>query len=51
MIAGVILLALVCGPVRSIPFFWTLIDCSFGIIGAIPLLYCLRLSRKIDDLL
>jgi len=49
--AGVILLALVCGPVRSIPFFWTLIDCSFGIIGAIPLLYCLRLSRKIDDLL
>ena len=31
------------------PFFWTLIDCSFGVVGAIPLLYCLRLTRKIDN--
>ena len=46
---GVIALALICGPIRGIPFFWTLIDCSFGIIGAIPLLYCLRLTRKLDD--
>jgi hypothetical protein len=43
--AGVIVLALIAGPIRSIPFFWTLIDCSFGIFGAIPLLYCLRLTR------
>jgi uncharacterized membrane protein len=29
--------------------FGMLIDCSFGIVGAIPLLYCLRLTRKIDN--
>ena len=45
--AGVIILALICGPIRGIPFFWTLIDCSFGILGAIPLLYCLRLTTKL----
>ena len=44
--AGVIVFALICGPIRGIPFFWTLIDCSFGIIGAIPLLYCLHLTKS-----
>ena len=43
--AGVIVLALIAGPIRGIPFFWTLIDCSFGIFGAIPLLYCIRLTK------
>jgi hypothetical protein len=38
-------LALICGPLRGIPFYWRLIDCSFGIFGAIPLLYCLHLTR------
>lgn len=38
-------LAVVCGPLRGIPFYWRLIDCGFGIFGAIPLLYCLRLTR------
>lgn len=33
----VIPLALVCGPVRGIPFYWRLIDCSFGVGGIIPL--------------
>ena len=47
--AGVIVLALICGPIRGIPFFWTLIDCSFGIFGAIPLFYCLRLTAKLDS--
>jgi hypothetical protein len=47
--AGVIVLALICGPIRGIPFFWTLIDCSFGIFGAIPLFYCLRLTTKLDS--
>jgi len=46
---GVIALALIAGPIRGIPFFWTLIDCGFGIFGAIPLLYCLRLTRKLGD--
>ena len=40
-------LALVCGPLRGIPFYWRLIDCSFGLLGAIPLLYCLRISKRI----
>lgn len=29
----VIPLALLAGPVRGIPFYWQLIDCSFGVIG------------------
>lgn len=44
----VIPLALICGPIRQIPFGWQLIDCSFGILGAIPLWYCLRLARKLE---
>jgi len=45
--AGVIPLALIAGEVRSIPFYWRLIDCSFGILGALPLLYCLQLTRRL----
>lgn len=30
-------LALIAGPIRQIPFFWQLIDCSFGVFGLIPL--------------
>jgi hypothetical protein len=39
MIACVLVLplALICGPLRGIPLFWRLIDCSFGILGIIPL--------------
>ncbi len=45
----VIPVALICGGIRDIPFFWRLIDCSFGVLGVIPLLYCLKLSRKIQN--
>ena len=45
--AGIIVLAIVAGPVRGIPVFWTVIDCSFGIFGAIPLIYCLRITKKL----
>jgi hypothetical protein len=38
-------LAMICGPLRGIPFYWRLIDCSFGIFGALPLLYCLHRTR------
>ncbi|HWQ92286.1 MAG TPA: hypothetical protein VN673_11485 [Clostridia bacterium] len=41
-------LALICGPLRGIPFGWRLIDCSFGVFGALPLLYCLRQIRKLE---
>ncbi|MBN8245985.1 MAG: hypothetical protein J0L84_00925 [Verrucomicrobia bacterium] len=41
----VIPLALVCGSIRGIPLYWRLIDCSFGVFGILPLIYCLRLLR------
>ena len=44
---AVIPLALICGPVRGIPVYWRLIDCSFGVFGIVPLIYCLRLLPEI----
>jgi hypothetical protein len=44
----IIPLALVCGQVREIPLGWRLIDCSFGVFGAIPLLYCLKLTKQLE---
>ena len=46
--ALVIPLALICGPVRGIPFAWRLIDCSFGVLGIVPLLICLRYTRVLE---
>jgi len=43
--AAVIPLALIAGQVRGIPLYWRLVDCSFGVLGAVPLLYCLKLTR------
>jgi hypothetical protein len=40
--AGVLPLALIAGHIRGIPLPWRLIDCSFGIIGSLPLLLCRR---------
>ena len=45
---AVIPLALICGPLRGIPVYWRLIDCSFGVLGIIPLLYCRYLLRHIS---
>jgi hypothetical protein len=45
--ALVVPLALICGQLRQIPFGWRLIDCSFGVFGAIPLLYSLRLTKAL----
>ena len=49
MIACLLLipLALICGPLRGIPFFWTIIDCSFGIVGIIPLVIAYRYIKRI----
>ena len=47
--ALVIPLALICGQIRQIPFGWRLIDCSFGVLGAIPLLYCLKLTNALES--
>ena len=46
--AGVLPLALICGPLRGIPLYWRLIDCSFGVFGVIPLVYCLSISRRLQ---
>ena len=48
---AVIPLALICGHIRQIPLEWRLLDCSFGILGAIPLLYCLHLTKKLSGAL
>jgi hypothetical protein len=34
---SIIPFAFVCGYIRQIPIGWRLIDCSFGIIGLLPL--------------
>ena len=43
-------LAFICGPIRGIPFFWQLIDCSFGALGVIPLLIVLKDVRKLEQI-
>ena len=40
-------LALIAGPIRGIPFYWRLVDCSFGFFGLFPLAYCYLLSKRI----
>jgi hypothetical protein len=47
---GIIPLALICGDVRQIPFFWQLIDCSFGVFGIIPLIYLRKLILKLEKI-
>jgi hypothetical protein len=46
--AGVIPLALIAGQVRGLPIVWRLVDCSFGIFGAIPLILCRRHILEIE---
>jgi hypothetical protein len=43
-------LALICGPLRGIPFFWQLIDCSFGIGGLVFLTIIRRSIRQLQTL-
>jgi hypothetical protein len=46
--AGVVPLALIAGGIRGIPFPWRLIDCSFGVVGFVPLLICRRLIGALE---
>ncbi|GAA0654084.1 hypothetical protein GCM10010193_00280 [Kitasatospora atroaurantiaca] len=46
--AGIIPLALICGPLRGIPLYWRFVDMSFGVIGVIPLLIVLRGIRRLE---
>ena len=45
---GVVPLALIAGHFRGIPFGWQLVDCCFGIFGAIPLLLARRALRELE---
>ncbi len=47
MIACVLVIpaAVIFDLLRSLPFLWLLLDCSFGVIGIIPLLFAYRLVR------
>ncbi len=39
-------LAFIAGGIRGIPVFWRLIDCSFGVLGIIPLYLSYRIIKK-----
>lgn len=43
-------LAFIAGPIRGIPFYWRLIDCSFGVAGLIPLTICYRYAKALERL-
>ncbi|MFY9712813.1 MAG: hypothetical protein WAK00_05010 [Microbacterium sp.] len=45
---GIIPLALIAGGIRGIPLGWQLIDMSFGVLGAIPLVIAWRLTRRLE---
>jgi len=53
MIACVLVVpfAWIAGHYRDIPVGWRLIDCSFGVIGIIPLLICYRKINQLELLL
>lgn len=41
-------LAFICGPIRGIPFFHQLIDCSFGVFGFLFLLFIYKKINRIE---
>ena len=45
---AVLPLAFIAGTIRHIPIFHILIDCSFGIIGLIPLIICRNMIRALE---
>ena len=52
MIACVLIfpLAFIAGEVRHIPIFWRLIDCSFGLIGIMPLWIAYTATRRLEQM-
>jgi hypothetical protein len=47
--ALVIPYALVFGAFRGIPFWWRLIDCSFGLFGMVPMRLCQRWVAELEN--
>ncbi|WP_037765012.1 hypothetical protein [Streptomyces sp. 142MFCol3.1] len=48
--AGIVPLALICGPIRGIPFWWSVIDMSFGVLGVIPLHIVRKRIKRLEAL-
>jgi hypothetical protein len=44
-------LAFIAGAIRGIPVYWRLIDCSFGVIGLVPLAICYRKIGALERLM
>jgi hypothetical protein len=42
--------AIICGAVRGIPFYWRLIDCSFGVVGVFPLWFCWKCTGELEKI-
>jgi hypothetical protein len=40
--------AMTMGALRGIPVYWRLIDCSFGVLGFIPLWFCWRWTGELE---
>jgi hypothetical protein len=47
---GIFFLALIAGPIRGIPPYWRLIDCSFGVVCGAILLLVRRRIRELESL-
>jgi hypothetical protein len=45
---AIIPLAFIAGPIRHIPMFHILIDCSFGVIGIFPLWVCRKWIKQLQ---
>ncbi|GGM59526.1 hypothetical protein GCM10011608_50830 [Micromonospora sonchi] len=45
---GIVPLALICGPLREIPWFWTIVDLSFAVGAFPPLWFAYRHIRAIE---
>ena len=41
--------AFVFGGLRGIPVWWRLIDCSFGVFGFLPLWFCRKWARELEN--
>ncbi|MGW3101862.1 hypothetical protein [Streptomyces sp. NPDC001100] len=49
--AGIVPLALICGPIRGIPLWWTVIDMSFGVVGIVPLYVVRKKIKRLEAVL
>lgn len=43
-------LAFIAGPIRGIPFYWQVIDCSFGVFGFALLYWCYRNILRLEKI-